>query len=200
MRHEAIALNNMVQSKTVGATTKAKSLIQGNIEACQYELTHRLTLLGGFGGGNCPWLISLANSAAYLLNLKHEFFCLANISLWYDPFSPTLHDRIASMHYKHEEFPEHKLVGNFAELLHQVNNHSKVFQRYPFLPKKYLKIRNGVDTERMLMARLGLCLEDDGAHNNRSSMWYNGVIHDQDIIQMLHRHLGSSPPPLYDSA
>jgi hypothetical protein len=195
---QLVSLHGMVESKELGAITQAKILIHKFMQLCQYELSNRITLQGEFNANSCPWLLSAGAYAAHIVNLRQEFFCLANASLWYDPFSPTLHDMIAATHWKHEEFPEREMANKFAELLHRVNNHSKAWQRYPLLPKKMLEVRRGGAAAKALMVALRLCMKYDSQYDYRSSMWYHGLLHNKEIKEMLERHLSHSPPPLYD--
>ena len=195
---QLIFLNRMVEANEVGSTSKAKSIIYQLTQLCQQQITERINMQGEFANG-CPSLLSSAAYVAHIVNLKQEFFCLANASLWFDPFSPTLHDMIVSTHWQQEQFSEWETIKNFTQLLHLVNNHSKAYQRYPLLPRRMLKIWRGGAAVKELMLGLQLCLaNDDALYGSRPSMWYHGFLDDKDIKGMLERHLWSSPPPLYD--
>ena len=190
-------LNRMIEANEIGSTSKAKSIIYQRTQLCQQQIRDRVNMQGEFVNG-CPLLLSTAAYAARVVNLKQDFFCLANASLWFDPFSPILHDMIASVHWQQEEFAEWKAISNFTQLLHLVNNHSKAYQRYPLLPRKMLEIWRGGAAAKELMLGLQLCLAGNALYGNRPSLWYHGFLNDNEIKGMLRRHLSSSPPPLYD--
>ena len=90
-----------------------------------------------------------------------------------------------------------------------VYNHSDIFLRHPMLPQKFHEMWHGGKAAKDLLLKLRFCIEKDSIiydtnpssvsiDNNNNKLQYHGIIHDTKIKSMLHRHLNSSPPPLYD--
>jgi hypothetical protein len=186
-------LHDMVAAKQPGFVSKARQTIKTFVQLCQ---GHLMVAQGGLSTNVCPGALTAAAYAAHNVNLKHEFFCLANASMSFDPFSISMQELIADTHWRNEEWAEWNKTKGFAAFLRRVHNHSWVYDRPPMLPKRMRAFQNGGAVLTALLLRLQLCLRD--VEGKKPMLWYHGLIDDAEIIGMLQRHISSSPPPLYD--